>query len=257
LEDVDMRIFFFLLVFSVIIIAGCSSNEGKIINLQAAEFAKLISDEDVFVVDVHIPEQEHIKETNALISYNELEGNADKLPSDKNKPVAIYCRSGSMSAEAAQTLKEMGYKNIYNLLGGAKAWRAEGLEFGEIKESIEKKAIVFKSSSCGCCVGYSAELENQGFIVETKNTMDMNSIKQRYNIPRDMESCHTTVIGDYFVEGHVPFEAVEKLLSEKPDIDGIALPRMPAGSLGMPGTKSGPFVVYALSNGEVSEFVRI
>lgn len=119
------------------------------------------------------------------------------------------------------------------------------------------KAKVFKSPTCGCCAGYAAELKKYGFDVETRDTMDMGSIKQKYNIPRDMESCHTTVIGNYFIEGHVPIEAVEKLLEEKPDIDGIALPGMPAGSPGMPGAKKVPFKIYALSNGEVSEFMTI
>tara|TARA_Y100000294_G_C8522459_1_gene323465 strand:- start:664 stop:1137 length:474 start_codon:yes stop_codon:yes gene_type:complete len=121
----------------------------------------------------------------------------------------------------------------------------------------DTKVTVFKSPSCGCCVGYIAELERNGFDVEIVETTDMTSIKQRYGIPRNMESCHTTVMGDYFVEGHVPIEAVEKLLEEKPDINGIALPNMPAGSPGMPGIKRMPFRIYSLSNGQVSEFATI
>ena len=58
----------------------------------------------------------------------------------------------------------------------------------------------------------------------------LHSIKQKYNIPLEMQSCHTTIIGKYFIEGHVPLEAVNKLLKEQPDIDGIALPGMPIGN---------------------------
>ncbi|MCH8329668.1 MAG: DUF411 domain-containing protein [Nanoarchaeota archaeon] len=119
------------------------------------------------------------------------------------------------------------------------------------------KITVFKSATCGCCVGWIAELEKNGFEVEAIDVPDMSSIKQKYNIPRNMESCHTAVVGDYFIEGHVPIEAVNKLLEEQPDIDGIALPRMPAGSPGMPGAKKAPFKIYALSNGEISEFMTI
>ncbi len=72
-----------------------------------------------------------------------------------------------------------------------------------------------------------------------------------------MGSCHTAVIADYFVEGHVPIEAVEKLLSEKPDVDGIALPGMPQGSLGMSGQKTAAFRIYALSAGTASEFMTM
>ena len=86
----------------------------------------------------------------------------------------------------------------------------------------------------------------------------MSSVKANYEIPSQLESCHTAVIGDYFVEGHVPLEAVEKLLMEKPDVAGIAMPGMPSGSPGMPGTKRGDFIVYSVNNdGSYEEFMRI
>lgn len=85
----------------------------------------------------------------------------------------------------------------------------------------------------------------------------MSSLRQEYQIPPDLEACHTAVIGGYFVEGHVPVEAIEKLLAEKPDIDGIGLSGMPMGSPGMPGPQIEPFIIYALSDGVVSEFMVI
>ena len=118
------------------------------------------------------------------------------------------------------------------------------------------KVTLYKSTTCGCCEGYAAEMKSRGFNVETIS-VDMSSIKQQYNIPGNMQSCHTAIIGNYFVEGHVPFEAVNKLLDEKPDIDGIALPAMPTGSPGMPGVKRETFTVYALSNGNVSVFMEV
>lgn len=118
-------------------------------------------------------------------------------------------------------------------------------------------ATVYKSPLCGCCVGYSGVLEDHGFDVEIQSVEDMSVIKRQYQIPEEMESCHTTVIGNYFIEGHVPLEVVDKLLAERPDIDGIALPDMPAGTPGMPGVKSGPYTIYQLVDGEYSEFVRI
>jgi len=116
---------------------------------------------------------------------------------------------------------------------------------------------LYKSPNCGCCVGHTAYLESNDFEVAVDSSSDLNSIKNQYNIPRSMQSCHTAVIGDYFVEGHVPIEAIEKLLTEKPDIDGITLPGMPAGSPGMPGYKKGDWVIYALKDGVPSEFMRI
>lgn len=115
--------------------------------------------------------------------------------------------------------------------------------------------LVYKSANCGCCVGWGAEAsKNYNVDIEVAN---MFSIKQQFNIPEGMESCHTSIVEEYFVEGHVPMEAVEKLLNERPDIDGIALPNMPAGSPGMPGIKSGPFIIYGIKDGESFEFMRI
>ncbi|MFC1595264.1 DUF411 domain-containing protein [Patescibacteria group bacterium] len=121
----------------------------------------------------------------------------------------------------------------------------------------EINATVYKSPTCGCCIGYMAEAEKSEINVETVTTKDMELIKEQYNIPREMESCHTMIIDDYFVEGHVPFEAIEKLLAEKPDIDGIALPDMPAGSPGMPGIKTGSYEIYQLKDGVYSNFLSI
>ena len=124
----------------------------------------------------------------------------------------------------------------------------------------EIKVMVFQLPNCECCGRYQGYLRAQGFQVETTYVEDMpslHSIKRRHQIPQNMESCHTVIIGDYFIEGHVPMEAVEKLLSEKPDIDGIALPGMPQGSLGMSGAKTAVFKIYALSAGTASEFMII
>ena len=116
---------------------------------------------------------------------------------------------------------------------------------------------VFKTPSCGCCYGYVLFLKKEQFNVKETDMRSLHSIKQKYNIPLEMQSCHTTIIGKYFIEGHVPLEAVNKLLKEQPDIDGIALPGMPIGTPGMPGKKEEPFVVYQLIDGKFSIFMTI
>jgi hypothetical protein len=128
----------------------------------------------------------------------------------------------------------------------------------------EIKVTVFQLPGCECCKRYIAYLKEQGFQVETiytteeTYTEDVSSmLTKKYQIPRNMESCHTAVIEDYFVEGHVPVEAINKLLEEKPDIDGISLPGMPSGSPGMPRQQTGAFKIYALSDGTTSEFMVI
>lgn len=127
---------------------------------------------------------------------------------------------------------------------------------GKVSVDPAKQVKVFKSPTCGCCVGWIPYLEKEGFQVNAINMANMNSIKEQYNIPRNMESCHTAIIGDYFIEGHVPMEAIEKLLQEQPDIDGIALPNMLSGSPGMPGAKRGTWTIYAVKDGQVTEFMR-
>ena len=121
------------------------------------------------------------------------------------------------------------------------------------KQTVE----VFKTPSCGCCYGYVLFLEKEQFNVKETDMRSLHSIKQKYNIPLEMQSCHTTIIGKYFIEGHVPLEAVNKLLKEQPDIDGIALPGMPIGTPGMPGKKEEPFVVYQLIDGKFSIFITL
>ena len=116
---------------------------------------------------------------------------------------------------------------------------------------------VFKTSSCGCCYGYVLFLEEEKFKVKQTDVRSLHFIKKKYNIPLEMQSCHTTILGESFIEGHVPIEAINKLLKEQPDIDGIALPGMPIGTPGMPGEKKEPYVIYQLIDGKSSVFMTI
>jgi len=116
---------------------------------------------------------------------------------------------------------------------------------------------VFKTPSCGCCYGYVLFLEEEKFKVKQTDMKNLHSIKKKYNIPLEMQSCHTTILSKYFIEGHVPIEAINKLLKEQPDIDGIALPGMPIGTPGMPGKKEEPYVIYQLVDGKSSVFMTI
>jgi hypothetical protein len=116
---------------------------------------------------------------------------------------------------------------------------------------------VFKTASCGCCYGYVLFLKEEKFKVKQTDMRSLHLIKKKYNIPLKMQSCHTTILGKYFIEGHVPIEAINKLLKEQPDIDGIALPGMPTGTPGMPGEKEEPYVIYQLVDGKPSVFMTI
>ena len=116
---------------------------------------------------------------------------------------------------------------------------------------------VFKTPSCGCCYGYVLFLEKEKYNVKQTDMRSLHSIKQKYNIPVEMQSCHTTIMGKYFIEGHVPIEAINKLLEQEPNIDGIALPGLPIGTPGMPGDKDEPYIIYQLIDGKYSVFMTL
>lgn len=109
------------------------------------------------------------------------------------------------------------------------------------------KATVYKDPNCGCCHNYVSYLRENGFAVEVVDTGDLSSIKRQSGVPEDLAGCHSTLVGGYVVEGHVPVAIVKRLLQEKPEIRGISLPGMPLGSPGMDGVKEGPFVVYEIT----------
>ncbi len=156
---------------------------------------------------------------------------------------------GGLQAEDRQTENDQ-----------AEANQAENgqIESGQIADfGAGQKIVIYKSQSCGCCVNYVKELEGWGFDVKIEMTEDMDAVKEKYGVPIEKQSCHTVVFNGYFIEGHVPMEAVEKLLKEKPEIDGIGLPRMPAGAPGMPGEKIAPYEVYQSVDGALSEFLTI
>lgn len=92
--------------------------------LQASELKEMLDDKDFFLLDVHIPEQEHIPGTDAFIDYRKLAENQDQLPEDKDAKIVVYCRSGSMSRETVNDLAELGYSNLYDLEGGINAFNA-------------------------------------------------------------------------------------------------------------------------------------
>lgn len=106
---------------------------------------------------------------------------------------------------------------------------------------------VYKDPQCGCCEQWAEAMEAAGFKVDIRDEADMTPIKTLFGVPADMEGCHTAFIDGYVVEGHVPLAAVQKLVTEKPDVAGIAVPGMPAGSLGMGDDPKASYDVYTIA----------
>ena len=119
-----------------------------------------------------------------------------------------------------------------------------------------------KNPQCGCCNAWIEILKDDGFNVTTedRSNSDLAVFKFESGIPKDMTSCHTAKIGGYFIEGHVPASDIKRLIEERPDALGLAVPAMPYGSPGM-----GPedqreaydvFIIMANGTAEVFQHYR-
>jgi len=118
---------------------------------------------------------------------------------------------------------------------------------------------LYKGIQCGCCTVYANYLQGKTKEkISTQNVPDIEPILDRYNVPANMRSCHISIINGYVVVGHIPTEVINKLLTDKPDILGIAMPDMPSGSPGMQGPKYEDFVIYSLNKDvSITEFMRL
>lgn len=108
---------------------------------------------------------------------------------------------------------------------------------------------LYKNPQCECCEGYASHLRDNGFAVKTVATNDLTMMGEKYGISEAMQPCHISLIAGYVVGGHIPFEVIKRLLSEKPQIAGINLPGMPTGTPGMGGPKPGPLTIYEIGKG--------
>ncbi len=108
--------------------------------------------------------------------------------------------------------------------------------------------LVYKTEGCGCCNAWVEHLRAAGFEVDARNVTDIASIKAGAGIDPSISSCHTALVDGYVVEGHVPADVIERLLAERPDIAGLAVPEMPVGSPGMEGDGAKPYQVLALDH---------
>jgi len=123
---------------------------------------------------------------------------------------------------------------------------ATALAFPAVAVAAEpsRNATLYKNPDCGCCDEYADYLRRRGFTVAVKPTHDLALIKREHGVPARFDGCHTTLLDGYVVEGHVPVQTINRLLTERPSIKGISLPDMPPGSPGMTGRKTEPFVIY-------------
>jgi hypothetical protein len=113
------------------------------------------------------------------------------------------------------------------------------------KPAAKPHLIVYKSPTCGCCANWVKYMERNGFTAAVTDMPDVTPMKIKHSVPPRLASCHTTLVGGYVIEGHVPVEDVRRLLKEKPAVVGLAAPGMPNGSPGMDVPNSPPYDVLA------------
>jgi hypothetical protein len=111
--------------------------------------------------------------------------------------------------------------------------------------------VVYKTATCGCCGGWVEHMQQAGFTVDARDmpgNAELMRVKVDAGVPGAMATCHTAVVDGYVVEGHVPAEQVKRLLAERPDVAGIAVPGMPIGSPGMEGPGARPYQVLSFDH---------
>ncbi len=120
------------------------------------------------------------------------------------------------------------------LTTGMLAWSGNVWLAAQARSGARPQMMVYKSATCGCCKLWIKHMEDNGFVVKSADVEDMDKVKADNGVPKAAASCHTGIVNGYVVEGHVPADAVLRLLKEKPaDVRGIAVPGMPVGSPGM------------------------
>ena len=103
-------------------------------------------------------------------------------------------------------------------LAGPIAWRDARAA------SVKPPVALFKNPGCECCDGYAAYLRQHGFTVTVKETDKLADISAKAGVPTELQGCHTAFVGGYVVDGHVPIEAIDKLLAERPQLNRAANP---------------------------------
>jgi hypothetical protein len=150
----------------------------------------------------------------------------------KSKTMRVYLAGGIFAVAAAVGATAVG------LGGGGGATTAAAAA-----EQNAYAMTVYKSPTCGCCGAWIEHMEEHGFTITVKEPRDLGAVKVEHGITRELGSCHTGVIAGYAIEGHVPAREVKRLLEERPQVSGLAVPGMPMGSPGMEGSYTDPYDV--------------
>lgn len=136
------------------------------------------------------------------------------------------------------------YTSLVILVAGGAIWYIinDYYERQDAKPQLTE-LVMYKNPGCKCCTKWAQYLEHNGFNVTIKPSNQMPAIKADKGVPYQLSSCHTAVVDGYVVEGHVPVQEIYRLLAQRPDAIGIAVPGMPQGSPGMETGRVEPYQV--------------
>jgi hypothetical protein len=116
---------------------------------------------------------------------------------------------------------------------------------------------VYRTASCGCCGLWVDHVKEAGFEPTVHMVQSMDQAPPHKRVPAALHSCHTATLEGYIVEGHVPADVIRQLLKERPQVLGIAVPGMPAGSPGMESSKPQPYEVLTFdASGKTTVYAR-
>jgi len=120
------------------------------------------------------------------------------------------------------------------------------------------KIVVTRDPNCGCCGAWVTHVKAAGFPVEVVEAADLAPLKAKLGVPENLASCHTAEVGGYVIEGHVPADAIKRLLTQLPPATGLAVAGMPIGSPGMevPGTPPETYDIVLFAPGGRRVFAR-
>jgi rhodanese-related sulfurtransferase len=108
--------------------ADLAKNADGYTDISVEQLSSMMEDKGFTLVNVHLPYEGELPETDLFIPYDQITDHLDQIP-DKDAPIVLYCRSGSMSTSAAKDLADQGYTNVFELDGGFNDWKASGYEF--------------------------------------------------------------------------------------------------------------------------------
>lgn len=128
---------------------------------------------------------------------------------------------------------------------------------GSSTSSARASVVVYRTPTCGCCKSYEDYLRKHGYAIQSEVLDDLEPVRADNGVPPDAASCHTVLIDGYAVEGHVPVEAIDKLLSERPEVDGIGIPGMPINAPGMGEPGGEPLEIVSFNDNRVAPFMRL